>query len=153
MKHLTIITLALFALLLTYKISLPSTYQEVKQDMIAQGYKFPKLWFEHIEFFWDSDNFYGMNPSMGSYTSNVTILINYNAWIKMNKVQRKLLILHEMIHSLGKDGFEHHCSAVGCVMSPASIDVYRNADYEKILRNTMLHHNLIGKSSITLFRF
>ena len=153
MKNLTLVVLVAFTAILSYKISLPGLYQEVKQDMINEGYTFPKIWYEDIVFFWDSPNFYGLNPSMGSYTKNITIMVNYNAWIKMNKTQKKLLILHEMVHSLGEHGFERHCRANGCVMAPARIDKYKNANYKKVLRNTMLHHNLIGKSSITIFRF
>ena len=88
----------LFAMILQYKETPKAIYNDVKQDMVDQGYQFPKLWYEDIRFFYAEDNFYGINVSMGSYSSNITILVNYHAWVKMNKTQKKLLILHEMIH-------------------------------------------------------
>ena len=153
MRTATLLVLAAFSFLLTYKISLRSTYNEVKQDMVDQGYQFPKLWYEHIGFFWDSDNFYGINVSMGSHASNITILINHNAWIKMNKTQRKILIAHELIHSLGKNGYEHHCREELCIMSPHSINYWKNADYDKTLRRSMQHHHLLLPSGITILRY
>ena len=153
MKHLTLGVLIAFAVLLTWKISLTSTYYEVKQDLQRSGYHFPKLWYEHIGFFNAKDNFYGVNVSMGSHASNITILINYHAWVKMNKTQRKILILHELVHSIGSDGNQYHCNDYGCIMRPQSIEKWRNADYEQVLKNTMLHHNLYSERIILPFRF
>ena len=151
MKQLTLLVLIVWAVLLSYKESLPSLYDEVKQDMIEQGYHFGKIWYEDIKFFSDHPNFYGINVSMGSHASNITILINYNAWVKMNKTQKKLLILHEMIHSIGGEK-KYHCSETECIMSPHSIDYWKNADYEKTLRRSMLHHHLLLPSRITILR-
>ena len=151
MKQITLFVIILWIGLLSYKESLPSLYDEVKQDIEAQGYSFPKIWYEDIRFFSDHPNLYGLNPSMGSYTSNITILINYNAWVKMNKTQKKLLILHEMIHSIGGN-HKYHCNEELCIMSPHSIDYWKDADYEKTLRRSMLHHYLLLPSRIIILR-
>ena len=153
MKRLTLLVVIAWVGLLSYKESPKALYNEVKRDMIEEGYVFPKLWYEDIQYFWDKPNFYGLNPSMGSLASNVTILVNYNAWKSMNKTQKKLLILHEMIHSLGKDGNQYHCRKHDCVMSPHSIDYWKNKDYEQTLKTTLLHHNLLGSSNNIIIRF
>ena len=145
MKHLTLFVLITFSVILTYKESPKGLYQEVKQDMEEQGYVFPYLWYEDIQFFNDRPNLYGINPSMGSIASNITILINYNAWVKMNKTQKKLLILHEMIHSVGKGDHAYHCYDYKCIMRPQNIERWRNENYKEVLKYTMQHHNLYGK--------
>ena len=152
MKQLTLFVLVAWTVLLSHKESLPSLYDEVKQDITEQGYSFSKIWYEDIRFFSDHPNFYGMNPSMGSLTTNITILINYNAWVKMNKTQKKLLILHEMIHSIGGD-YKYHCDDHKCIMSSGSINKWKDVDYDKVLKYTMQHHHLLLPDRIYYLRY
>ena len=153
MKNLTLSVLIAFAVLLTYKESPKGIYQQVKHDMEQEGYAFPYLWYEDIKFFNDRPNLYGVNPSMGSIASNITILVNYNAWIKMNKTQKKLLILHEIIHSVGAGDMKYHCYNYNCIMKPQNIEKWKNANYDEVLKYTMQHHNLYGKVRRNPFRF
>ena len=144
MKHLTLGVLIALSVILTYKDSPKGIYEQVKHDMEQEGYAFPYLWYEDIQFFNDRPNLYGLNPSMGSIASNITILVNYNAWVKMNKTQKKLLILHEMIHSIGGE-HKYHCYNYNCIMRPQNIEKWRNANYKEVLKYSMQHHNLYGK--------
>ena len=151
MKQITIGVWIALAVILTNKISLQHTYQEVKQDIENEGYDFGYIWYEDVSF-GDIGRAYGMNPSMGALVSNITILVNYEEWLQMNKTQRKLLLLHEIIHSVGKE-YKYHCSDRDCIMSSGHIDRWKNADFKEVMRYTLQHHHLLEQDRKFVLRF
>ena len=156
MRRITLLVFVALAVLLTYKQTPDYIYKEVKKDIVRKGYEFPYLWYEDIIFSTKiktiGRSVYGMNPSMGAYASNITILINPIEWKKMNTTQRKLLVLHEIIHSIGGEK-KFHCLDRSCIMSSGYIGKWKDKNYEEVLEHTMQHHDLFKQDRSIVFRF
>lgn len=138
MKHVTLIVWIAFAILLSVQNRPIDIYNEVKADVEAKGRKIPWQWHESVELTSLRPKLYGISLDMGAHANSVNILINRNEWNKMTKKEKKMLLLHEGMHSW----FEtRHCFALWhCVMSSGSIKIWGKMDYDKILTQTLDHH-------------
>ena len=107
--RLTIITLVALATIMTYEHSLGKIYSDVKEEMRELGYDVPEHNVQVVEFCTClSASTLGANYTMGAYGVKnkraIVILINPVRWIQLTRVQKKLLIAHEWLHSgTGRD--------------------------------------------------
>ena len=137
MKQLTLAVLIIFTAVLTYQHNSPNAiYKRVKHEIESEGYYIPRQISEKIVFTPLPGPIYGMSLDMGAYAYNtVHIGINPIWWKTMNYHHRKILIFHEMLHSIW--GIKH-CKKKECSMSGG--DIKRFTDWNESKEITIKHH-------------
>ena len=137
MKQLTLAVLIIFTAVLTYQHNSPNAiYKRVKNQLDSQGVWIPQQMSEQIVFTPLPGNIYGMSLDMGAYAYNVVhIGINPKWWDKLTYPQKRILILHEMLHSIWNI---KHCKKEECSMSAGNIR--RFTDWNETKEITLKHH-------------
>ena len=103
-SKLVIPIFVLLAITMTREHSLNKLYDDMKDDMRELGYDVPEHHVEVVRFYKDiGRETLGANYTMGSYglerNHALVILINPVRWKKLTRVQKKLLLAHEWLHS------------------------------------------------------
>ena len=123
----------------TFTVPPEAVYKLLKHDLKGIGVSVPEQDIEVLAYADMPSRVYGYSGDMGAHSNRtVCILINRNLWEEMSFKQKKLLILHESMHSLWE---YKHCTNQRCVMStPANMSKWDSIAYDQVLIESIYHH-------------
>jgi len=137
MKYLPIVVFVLLSVVLTYQESPTGVLEQVKMELLKEGIELRPQWDERIISKPLREGLYGISLDMNAYARSVNIMINSRYWRVLTHSQKKLLVLHELMHS----GWNiHHCYERGCVMASPRLMQLKKEHYDSIFKTTIEHH-------------
>ena len=117
-------------------------YNEVKREVMALGVDVPFRDIDKIIFKDLGDPYlYGYSADMGAYAGEKTstiIYINTQTWDELSRHEKKILLLHEWMHS---EWTAYHCYNTRCVMGK-SFETMNTMTWEEVLLESLEHHNI-----------
>lgn len=134
MKYLIPIVFALLAFNLSYKESPRGVYSTVKTQLEENNVEISEQWSEIIRSHPMRRGLYAVSLDMGALGGEfaVHILVNQQKWRTLTHHQKKILMLHEMLHSLFE--VKHDYYDQRSIMSSGKITKWDNYTFDEVLQ-------------------
>ena len=139
-----VLILAAWVLTILYSQSPQYILSVVQSDMDRLGVKRPQHISQTITMAPMRPSVYAFNGTMNAHANRVAlyIVVNSKTWHNLNTTQKKLLVLHEYLHS-GMYEDIYHCYDRRSIMSSPNLRKIKADEYDKWLVNTLKYHDLI----------